>query len=60
MPCGHGGEGDRKQRSADAITDRVDLVFAGRLMNGVERGERSLPHVIFERLLREPFVGVNP
>ena len=49
-----------KQRAADAIADGVHLVLAGRLLDGVERGERPLAHVFFQALLREARVGIDP
>ena len=36
------------------------LVFAGRLFDGVERGDRALADVVFEGLLRELRVGIDP
>ena len=49
----HVGERDREQRAADAIADRMHLALAGRLLDGVERRERALAHVVFEGLFRQ-------
>ena len=38
----------------------MHLVLAGRLGDDVERLERTLAHVIFERLLGEPRVRIDP
>ena len=54
------GEGDRKQRSTDAIARRVHSPFAGRLLDHVERCEDALGHVVLEALLRLPGVRIDP
>ena len=41
LPRSHCGERDRQQRAADAIADGMDFLFAGRLFDRVERGERD-------------------
>ena len=53
-------ERDGEQRAADAIADGVDLVFAGHLLDGVERGDHALAHILFEAFLRELGVGIDP
>ena len=60
LPGRHGRKRDRKQRAADAIADGVYLVLAGRLLDRIERRERSLAHVVFEGFLRKAGVGVDP
>ena len=50
VPGRHGRERDRQQRAADAIADGVNLVLAGRLLDRVERRERSFADVILEAL----------
>jgi hypothetical protein len=47
----HVGERRRHQRAADAVADRRDLLLAGRLLDGVERGERPELHVVLEHQL---------
>ena len=47
---GHERQRHRQHGAADAIADGVDLVLAGRLFDCVERGERALAHIVFERL----------
>ena len=39
-----------KQRAADAIADGVDIALAGRLLDHIERRERTLAHVVVEAL----------
>ena len=56
----HVGERDGEQRAADAIADGVDLGLAGRLLDGVERGERALAHVVLEALVAELRVRIDP
>ena len=60
VPRRHGRERHRQHGAADAIADRVHLVLAGRLLDHVERRERTLAHVILEGLLRQPRIRVDP
>ncbi len=60
LPGRHRRKRDSKERAADAITDGVNFVFAGRFLDGVERRKRPLPHIVLEALLREPRVGIDP
>ena len=43
----------RQQRAAQAVADRIDLALAGRLLDRVERRERTLEHVVLEALVGE-------
>ena len=56
----HVGEGGREQRAADAVADDMRLVFPGRLLDDIERRQRTFVHVVEEGLLREPRVGIDP
>ena len=47
------GERDRRERAADAVADGVDLLLAGGFLDGVERGEHALAHVLLETFLGE-------
>ena len=46
----HGAERGRQQRAADAIADRRDVAFAGRLLDRVERREHAFAHIGLEAL----------
>ncbi len=58
--CRHVGKRGRHQGAADAIADRRDLLLAGRLLDGVERRERPQLHIVLERQLAQPLVGIDP
>ena len=57
---GHVGESHGEQCSADAVADRRHVAFAGRLFDGVERGEDAFAHIRFKPLVAMARVGVDP
>ena len=56
----HPGQRRGQQRAAEAVADRSDLALAGRLLDRVERRQRTLQHVVLERLVAELLVRVDP
>ena len=58
--CLHPGQRGSQQRAAEAVADRRDLALAGRLLDGVQRRQRTLEHVVLERHLAELLVRVDP
>ena len=56
----HIGQRGGEQCAAEAIADHIYLALAGRLFDRVERGERTLAHVIGKGLAGEMLVGVDP
>jgi hypothetical protein len=57
---GHVAQGGGKERAADAVTDGIQLLFAGCLLDGSESFEYALAHIVAEALARQSFVRVDP
>ena len=56
----HIGERRRQQRAAEAVAQRIDLTFAGRLFDRVQGRQRTFPHVVDEVLAGESGVRIDP
>ena len=56
----HVGEGGGEQGAAQAIADDVGLLLAGRLLDGVQRGQRAFEHVVLEGLVGMGLAGIDP
>src|SRR3974390_758850 len=57
---GHLGQSRPGQCAADAVADEVDILFSGRLLDGVDRDQWAFAEVVFERLCRELRPRVDP
>ena len=49
-----------KQRASETIAQDIGVLLAGRLLDGVERRQRALEHVIDEVLCGMALVRVDP
>jgi len=52
--------GGGEQRAAEAIAEHIDALLAGRLLDGIERRQRTLEHVVFEILPGVALVRIDP
>ena len=53
-------QGGGEQRAAEAISEHIDALLAGRLLDGIERRQRALEHVVFEILPGVALVRIDP
>ncbi len=58
--CGQIGEGDREQRSADAIADGVNLLLPSDRFNRIQCGDHAFAHILFKTFGCEPGVRIDP
>ncbi len=56
----HIGQRHAEQRAADAVADRRDLLFPGRLLDRVERGEDAFAHIALEILGGVARIRIDP
>ena len=54
------GERCRQQGSADAVSEDVALLFAGLALNHRSCRQYAFLHVVFERLVCQPLIGIDP
>ena len=54
------GIGDRQQGPTQAVTQRIDLVLASGLFDGIQRRQRPVLEIVVESLVGHLLVRIDP